>query len=221
MYNYSILKDIRAETTDIKRVYKTPIGDLPSITTILGATSPNNAWLDIWRARVGIEEAKRISKVATDRGELIHGYAENHFNGDNVEEKLIGQPIDIKQMTRDLIKIAQSGITKVYAQELALYSKILKAAGRLDLVGEWKGTPALVDFKTSKKKKTSSQIADYYLQVCFYSEAHNELFSSKIKKAVILIAVENDEPQIFEINTMPFLGNLKHRINTYYKNYEN
>jgi ATP-dependent exoDNAse (exonuclease V) beta subunit len=44
-------------------------------------------------------------------------------------------------------------MNNVYAQEVPLYSDQLKVAGRVDLIAEWGGQLAIVDFKTSRKPK--------------------------------------------------------------------
>ena len=100
---------------------------------------------------------------------------------------------------------------------MALWSPSLKYAGRVDLVGLWKGITTIVDFKTSKKKKNVKQIKDYYIQCAAYAYAHNELFDTNIKQIVILITVENTEPQIFTGNMLNYIPDLKYRINKYYE----
>ena len=78
----------------IGRYYETPDGDFPSVTTILSNTT-YKPWLEKWKQRVGEEEAARISKIATDRGEAVHSFAERYFNGEtNIwEEVLASQKI--------------------------------------------------------------------------------------------------------------------------------
>ena len=78
MIDYSKTDSVYAETLKTGRTYMTPDGDFPSMTTILGKTSDNQVWLQKWRERVGEEEADRISKEATDRGTLVHEYAEKY-----------------------------------------------------------------------------------------------------------------------------------------------
>ena len=82
-YNY--LTEVKTETLKTGRTYYTPDGAYPSITTILGKTA-DNTWLQKWIERVGEEEAARVSKEATDRGTLVHEYAERHFNGEDISD---------------------------------------------------------------------------------------------------------------------------------------
>ena len=46
-----------------------------------------------------------------------------------------------------------ANLGKVKLIEGALYSKNLWTAGRVDCVGEWRGHPAIIDFKTAKPPK--------------------------------------------------------------------
>ena len=80
---YDYTYDMRVDTLSSGRTYFTPDGDYPSITTILGKTA-NNVWLQAWKDKVGEEEAARISKEATDRGTLVHEYAEHYFNNEDI-----------------------------------------------------------------------------------------------------------------------------------------
>ncbi len=217
MFDYSICKDVTAETTEKGRLYKTPDGSYPSVTTILGKTA-NNVWLQRWKDKVGEEEAARISKMATDRGEIVHKYLERYWDGSNSwSEDILQEEITTQKMITNLIQATQKGVTKVWAQEIPVWSKILRYAGRVDMFGEWNKVPAVIDFKTSKKKKQIKDIRDYFIQCTAYAQAHNELFNTDLKKIVVLITVENSEVQVFESDMRPFLPDLKYRITQYFK----
>lgn len=207
-YNY--LTDVKTETLKSGRTYFTPDGAYPSITTILGKTA-DNTWLQRWIERVGEEEAARVSKEATDRGTLVHEFAERHFNGEYIRDELLAQPLDVRQMSHDLIKIAESGVEEVWGQEQVLWSNKYRYAGRTDMVGIWKGKPTIIDFKTSKKKKYVKQITDYFIQCCAYAVAHNELYGTGIRNMAVLITVDGGEAQIFERDAVPYLPLLKNR----------
>ena len=47
-----------------------------------------------------------------------------------------------------------------------------------------------MDFKQSNKPKKVEWIEDYKLQLCAYAEAHNEVYGTKIRKGVVLMAVK-------------------------------
>ena len=93
-------------------------------------------------------------------------------------------------------------------QEVFLYSDKLKTAGQLDCIGEWDGELAIVDFKTSKRVKKREDITSYFIQMCFYAAAFLERTGIAIKKGVIVMAVDGNEPLIFEMNTHDYLQHL-------------
>lgn len=214
-FDYTTKMDV--DTLPSGRTYHTPDGSYPSITTILGKTSPNQIWLQKWKDRVGEEEAALISKAATDRGTAVHEFAERHFNGETID--LSQEPADVRSMTLDLIKGVETGLERVYGQEQILWSNKYKIAGRTDMVGIWKGKLAIIDFKTSKKKKSLSQLKDYFLQGCFYCVAHNEMFGTGIKDVAIISTIETGGYQINEVSAPKFLSEFKYRVNSYYKQY--
>ena len=124
-YNYTT--NCATDTLPTGRTYHTPDGSYPSITTILGKTS-DQTWLLKWKERVGEEEAARVSKEATDRGTLVHEYAEKYFNGEDIFSDLVQETSDVIQMSKDLVKIAETGVEEIWGQEQILWSNKLKYA---------------------------------------------------------------------------------------------
>jgi genome maintenance exonuclease 1 len=84
-----------------------------------------------------------------------------------------------------------------WGSEVPLYYSGLYA-GTTDLVGVWKGQPAIMDFKQSNKVKKREWIDDYFLQLAAYAAAHNDTHGTDIKTGVILMCVkpktEQDDP---------------------------
>lgn len=217
--DYSQLPDLTAVTLPTGRTYETPSGKYPSITTILGKTG-NKLWLEKWKARVGEEEAARISKIATDRGTNVHSYLEKYWNKEDITSDLKNESLDTIHLVKSLIDITQKNISKVYAQEVALWSPTLGAAGRVDKVCSWLGRDAILDYKTAKKPKNlTTDVKDYRLQICFYAEARNELMLTlpPIHTGIIVIAVDGKDPQVIVFDTRPYVPELKMRINDFYK----
>lgn len=226
MFDYSECKKAYNIDRETGRVYKTKDGEYPSITTILGATSPSRAYLDKWRENVGLEEANRISKEATDRGTSVHDYVERYFNlpaprnflDFYKESELEQEPITIKKPAKFIIKACEDNNFTPYAQEIPLWHPKLKFAGRVDGVGLWNGTLSIVDFKTSKKKKYASSIKDYYIQATAYAVAHNYLFFTEINNFAIVIGGDAVDIQIFTGKVASYIPELKFRIKSFYKN---
>lgn len=214
MFDY---QNFEAQLVQGMRVYFTPVGPLPSITTMLGKSAPaeKTSYLDAWRARVGNSKADKITNDAATRGTNTHLMLERFVNGEEAY-KLNEFPeahINIfKSMRLELKKI-----NKVYGQEVVLYSDILGVAGRCDLVAEHQGVLSIVDYKTSSRIKNKEEIGDYWLQTAFYAIAHNEMFGTNIEKLVIIMGVENHLPMVFrKVIDDGLLLELSERVSAFY-----
>jgi genome maintenance exonuclease 1 len=87
-------------------------------------------------------------------------------------------------------------ITKVYLQEAALYSDHLEIAGRVDCIGEFDGVPSVIDFKTSAEEKKEEWMEEYYIQETGYGCMFYELYKTRIKQLVTLVACEDGNTQV-------------------------
>lgn len=196
------VEEIEAVYEDGKRFYLLPNGDkVPSVTTVL--SSLNKETLDRWRANVGEEEATRIQKQATTRGTAVHELCERYLL--NVEDyKHKSSPIHIDTFNQ-IKPILDKNVGTVYGIELPLYSYKLKTAGRTDCIAEWNGTPAIIDFKTSKKPKKREWIENYFLQATCYSLMCWERINIRVPEFAIIIAVDHEEPQVFHEKVETYL----------------
>ena len=186
--------DLIAVTKDSGRVYTDPNNNTyPSITTVLSILSEDA--IKAWRARVGEEEANRISKTASNRGTAVHDLLERYVNNESDFDKEV-EP-HIMQSFYDVKPVLDKCLTKVYAQEAGLYSERLGVAGRVDCVGEWNGIDSIIDYKTSKKLKKKEWIDSYFMQSTAYAIMWEERTGIPINQLVVVIAVDNEEPQIF------------------------
>lgn len=187
----------------------------PSITTVLGNTE-DSGWLEAWHARVGIEEANRVSKAATTRGTNVHLMLERFCQG--ADPGLQEFPEEHQRVFKSMTLEARK-INKIYGQEVALYSTAFEVAGRCDVIGEWQGVPSIIDFKTANKPKRLDDIRDYWLQTTFYALAHNEMFKTDIKQLVVFIGVEERLPQVFKATiTDDLIVELAERTSLFYDN---
>ena len=170
------------------RTYRTPEGNLPSVTTILKATRLQRdvIALENWRRRVGPMKAAQITKEASNVGHVMHKSIENWIKNkpqttsDNLVHR-IG-----KKMGTTIIDSLKENMTNVWGNEVSVFYPDLYA-GTADLIGEWKGRPAVIDFKQADKPKKREWITDYFIQTCAYGMAHNHLYDTDIKGSVILI----------------------------------
>jgi genome maintenance exonuclease 1 len=196
IYEY---EDFAQSTTneDGSRVYVNASGvAYPSATTVLSVLSRDG--IAKWRARVGAEEADKISKKASTRGTKIHSLTETYLKNENLEEAYTSTKaslLDLEMFKK--FKPVLDSIGDIHCQELALYSDHLRMAGRVDCIAEYNGMPAVIDFKTSSKPKKKEHISSYFMQTTAYAIMYEERTGIPVPYIVILIAVEGDEPQVF------------------------
>ena len=188
-------KDLLAETASTGRVYNTPEGkQYPSITTVLSILSEDA--IRAWRARVGAEEANKISTRASRRGTAVHLIAEKYINNEPDYKK--GFTPDVLMSFKDIQPILDNRIGKVYGQELPLYSDYLGIAGRVDCIAEFDGVPSIIDFKTSRRVKTHDDIHSYFMQESAYAIMWEERTKQPIVNLVTIIAVDDNPPLVFK-----------------------
>lgn len=213
-YEYVTPQDIKVQEQFGKRWYITPAGaKYPSITTLLGAEEKQ--WLTDWRSSLGEERADREMKRAAARGTAVHTMIEKHLKND--PDATQGHKIEhINEFSS--LRLFLKRINNIRAQEIPMYSDILKVAGRVDCVAEYKGKLAIVDFKTSTNNKNDHMIQDYYLQTTAYALMFEELYGVPIEDIVIIMSVERGAvPLVFQEKVEPYIEPLVRRINSYYK----
>ena len=200
------LKELNTKSSDTGRFYETPEGQsYPSVTTITGLLS--KASILAWRQRVGDSKADAITKAATTRGNKVHKMAEMYLRNEMASQiNLFEDPMPhIENMFFQLTELLDNSIGIINAIEAPLYSDQLKVGGRVDVIAEWDGELAVIDFKTSSKPKKESWIDGYFMQSSAYALMFEELTGIKINKIVIAIAIENNRSQVFIKNSTEYL----------------
>jgi genome maintenance exonuclease 1 len=204
-------------TKDRKRHYETPDGrQVPSVTTVLSATKDMTHLME-WRKRVGEQEAQRISTESANIGTVMHKSLEKHVKG---EDRTPGSNL-IQQkahtMANVIIDNGLNDVSEVWGSEVSLYYPELYA-GTTDLVGVFKGAPAIMDFKQSRRLKKKEWVEDYFLQLVAYAEAHNKTYDTNINTGRIFICTQNNEYQTFEIDDYAkWTGKWYAKLEQYYK----
>ena len=121
--------------TSLGRRYSTPDGNVyPSITTVLGSQPEKQKSLAEWRARVGEEEARKITTQSARRGTELHNLMEKYILGDEIDVKKI-IPTTLARL-RPVQKCLDDNLQLVYASETPMFSDILRIAGTADLICE-------------------------------------------------------------------------------------
>ena len=195
-YNYD---ELSKTAKNGKRHYETPDGrTVPSVTTILSATK-DMTHLHAWRKRVGVEQAAQITQESANIGTVMHSSLEKHVKGQERKpgSNLIHQKAHA--MANVIIDNGLKDVSEVWGSEVSLHYPELYA-GTTDLVGVYKGAPAIMDFKQARKLKKKEWVEDYFLQLVAYAEAHNKIYDTKINSGRVFICTQNNQFQTFEID---------------------
>lgn len=184
-FAYSKLE--RVTNPDGSRFYTCPVSGnaVASVTTILDATAYKPE-LEAWKIRVGPIKAKIAKDEATGLGSLMHEHLECHIQdlprprGNNIVRAMASGMADT------VIERGMCYVDEVWGFEKALYYPAVYA-GTTDLIGLYKGRPAILDYKTTRIMKSRKQNEDYFCQCAAYALAHNELYGTDISRLVIFM----------------------------------
>lgn len=207
-------EELTAISTSSGRLYETPRGSYPSITTILGKQPDKQKSLQKWRDRIGHEKADRIANAAARRGTNIHEHLESYLMTEKVP---LNEMPTTMAMFSQMKQVIDKNLEIINASEAPMYSDNLRVAGRCDLIGIWKGERAIIDFKTSSREKQRKYITDYFLQCAAYSMMFEERTQLPCKNIVIIIGCdETTMAQVFEAKRDDYVDDVKQIINDYY-----
>ena len=104
-------------------------------------------------------------------------------------------PTDL--MTFETIRpILDRSLGTIYGIEFPLWSDTLMTAGRTDLIADWEGEPAIIDFKTSLRPKTEENVRGYLIQKATYARMVAERVGINIERVVTVMMVDHNDPMI-------------------------
>ena len=197
---------------------------LPSVTTILGETQPQEKKdsLDKWRAKVGLREAQRITRDAAIRGTAMHKYLEDLCRG---ERSLDLTPLGVEatKMAEIIVDRGLSGVSEIYGIEATLFYPDLYA-GSVDMVALHNDQVSIIDFKQTNKPKQREWIGDYMLQMAAYAMAHDVIYGTQIEKGVIMMCSKDLFYQQFVLEGEEFKEakhNFLRRLDEFYSGMDN
>lgn len=189
---------------------------LPSVTTILSSTSENH-FIQEWRDSIGHEEADRITKESSDLGNQVH---------DNLEQFILDPKYKLhgsfmaKQLATLIIKRGLPKVEELWGVEVPLFVANLYA-GTTDCVGIHQLQESIIDFKNARKFRTEEFVQDYYLQLCAYAEAHNDMYGTNIQRGVIMMGTQCGNYQEFILEGNKFKEYRNKWLDRVYQYYEN
>lgn len=157
----------------------------PSVTTILSIV--NKPQLDIWRGKLGNEEADRLMNEAGDIGTAVHDGIHAMNMGGLPDDPL---PL-VSEILHTYANWAQANIEEILHVEEPVYSHRNRFAGTPDLICRMNGDErlCLIDFKTSKGiwPEMELQLAGYSIAVC---EEHTEKYQN-MRRLIVRLDKEN------------------------------
>ena len=184
--------DLDAQILNNKRIYNTPDGDFPSVTSVLSIL--NEEAIAKWRERVGEEEANRVSGRAASRGTKVHSIIEDYLDGKDTTEYLP----HIRQSLANVQPILDNRIGRIFGIEVPLYSRHLGLAGRCDCIGEFDGVVSILDWKTSRYPKKKEKISNYFCQMAAYAIMFEERTGMPVTNLAVVMDVDGHEPLVFK-----------------------
>lgn len=181
-----------------RRHYVTPLGKLPSVTTVLKATMPakDREGLAKWRAREGEEKAAKILADSSKRGNALHASVEHYLK--TGEEGTGPWWNSIASFVRSVDR------SRPYLIEYPVWSPD-GFAGCLDALGYAGEYETLMDWKTARKRKRREWVQDYERQAAAYTGAVNQARvaagrTDLVTRAVVVVAYEDMQADVFHLD---------------------
>ncbi len=188
---------------DGNRFYDTPLGYMPSVTTVLR----NDKKFEGWRKWAGEKKANSILQMASARGTWTHDASEQFLlTGELPRHHHVYQPW-FNSMKPFLDIIDHTLLTEGALWNADRYAGACDCIGYLSannpLVKDVDPNQAwLIDFKTANKPIGGSKLYDYELQISAYIKAANYVYQQQglvIRQGLIACAVPDYAVQIFTI----------------------
>ena len=145
---------------------------------------------------------------------MIHEAIERYLN--NRDDYLAPLGGNIRyEFLFDQIRKPLSKISDIRATETALYSDLMRLAGRVDLVGDYNDILSVIDFKGSARAKEEEWIDHYMIQTTMYAIMYHECYGVPVKQIVIIITCEDGSTQVFVRNPMDYVKQTKQAIDNF------
>ena len=161
---------------------------LSKVTGILQATAHQNRQYYTPREQwIGAEEAR-------ERGKRLHKWIENWLNRRN----LASCAEDLKPWWNSIEPVLRQ-IQRVLYVEASVFHLELGYWGKIDCIVQFDGVTCLIDWKTADKAYRQEQIHEHKIQCAAYTEAVNKTYGLSLKHALIVIALPDQEAQIFQL----------------------
>ena len=200
-FDYKKLKRVNKNKKRHYIIEGVEMDPVPSVTSVLSATTSaeDKAGLEKWKKSVGAKKANEICTEAANRGTRVHNYLEKYILSSTFPTPGSNPyAIHANKMAKVIKNKGLSNVNEYWGTEVPLLFPKLYG-GTTDCVGIHNNSEAIIDFKQSNKIKKREWIDGYFLQCCFYANAHNEMYGTNIKKGVIMMVTPEFEYKEFVI----------------------
>lgn len=195
------------------RYYETPLGDFPSVTTILRETrlKKDAEKLRKWQKKMdqvhGTGAAEKTRDEAAKRGTDIHKAIELFMKGELLNPP--SSPYFAKALP--LLKYLKS---EFRGSEIRVWHPS-GYAGTLDMIALYEDKPTIFDFTTSHRLKQKEWLKEKFLQCTAYAIAHDYLYESKIESLSVVVLTP-EQFQIFSDDLITYEKEWVARVEQFY-----
>ena len=187
-----------ANRCENRRGYETPIGVLPSVTTVVGATKSEQAKkaLEAWLSRPGAEER---SLAARTRGTYLHTQAENWIHGQPTHHHLV-----FGGYWRSLHRWLEGNFHSALGVEFPIWHGA-GFSGTADCLG-WTYDSTniqLIDWKTSQRYRdpdSEMMRGGYFIQLAAYRAGIRWTYGIEVDNALLVIARQMGQPDVYVLD---------------------
>ena len=175
--------DLSIRRREDRTGYETPIGTLPSVTTILGATSSPEAKerLRQWLERPGAHER---SMQACKRGTWVHEQIENYLHRKPIQPHLAFNPYLHSILPWVRTNVLQPCMIESPVWHPAGYSGTFDCCAWLDQYPEL----CIIDWKSSERPRGPDLVDNYLDQLAAYRAAVMHTYHVQTDRGVLVIA---------------------------------
>ena len=208
------IPDIKQANANGKRHYKTPVGPLVSITTVIHHFTPDG--IKQWRENMGEDVANYIMRTSSIRGTRVHKLVDSFLSNESLANITREYGVTAVGLF-NLMRPALERISNIVAVEKRVYSTdpAIMVAGTTDCVADYEGILSIIDFKTSSKMREQDTVDSWMIQATFYALAWECLTGQKISQLVIICATEDGQTEVFKSEPSEYVERLKKLISDY------
>jgi len=187
IFNYNEYEVIKRNNF---RYYKIHEKLVPSVTSILRLSRLNQ------KDTFSSQQADSF-----EIGNLMHNYLDRYVTKRDITVEDTKNARIALKLSETIIKNIFPKIDKFISSEAVIHEDS-KYAGRLDLLAEVEGKLTVIDYKSAMRKKSSFQIDEHFQQLAAYATAHDNMFNTRIEKAMIFVAYKQTfECEVVEANS--------------------